>query len=73
MQQVKIKAVYPAIKVSTSIGKPVYLMICDLAAQNGYTLAQTLRILIRMGLEQLGKEDPNGSDQTDPEAACTAS
>lgn len=73
MQQVKVEKAYPGIKVATVIGKPVYDMICDLAALNGYSVAQTLRILIRMGLEQLGKEDPNGSDQADPEAACTAS
>lgn len=73
MQQVKVDKAYPGVKVATVIGQPVYDMICELAALNGYSLAQTLRILIRMGLEQLGKEDHCGSDQTDPEAACSAS
>lgn len=73
MSKVKVEKAYPGIKVATVIGEPVYDMICELAALNGYSVAQTLRILIRMGLEQLGKEDPYGSDQADPEAACTAS
>ncbi len=64
---------YPGIKCCTTVGKPVYDIICELAEINGYTVAQTLRILIRMGLERLGKEDPNGADQTDPAAACSAS
>ena len=65
MQQVKVEKAYPGIKCSTVIGKPVYDMICDLAALNDYTVAQTLRILIRMGLEQLCKEDSHGSDPAD--------
>ncbi len=73
MQQVKVEKAYPGVKCSTVIGQPVYDMICELAVLNGYSLAQTLRILIRMGLEQLGKDDAHGSDQTDPEAACSAS
>ena len=73
MQQVKVERAYPGIKCSTVIGQPVYDMICELAALNGYSVAQTLRILIRMGLEQLGKDDSNGSDQADPEAAGAAS
>lgn len=64
MQQAKVVKAYPGIKVATVIGQPVYDMICDLAALNGYSLAQTLRILIRMGLEQLGKEDSHGTDSS---------
>lgn len=71
--QVKVQKAYPGIKCSTVIGKPVYDMICDLAALNGYSVAQTLRILIRMGLERLGKEDPDGTGSADPEAAGAAS
>ncbi len=73
MQQVKVEKAYPGIKVATVIGKPVYDMICELAVLNGYSVAQTLRILIRMGLEQLGKDDSNGPDPTDSEAAGAAS
>lgn len=65
MQKVKVVKAYPGIKVCTVIGKPVYDMICDLAALNGYSVAQTVRILIRMGLEQLGKDDSHGSDPAD--------
>lgn len=73
MAEVKVEKAYPGVKVATVIGKPVYDIICDLAALNGYSVAQTVRILIRMGLERLDKEDSDGSDQTDPEAACAAS
>ena len=73
MQQVKVGNAYPGVKCSTVIGQPVYDMICDLAVLNGYSVAQTLRILIRMGLEQLGKEDKDGTDSSDPEAAGAAS
>ena len=73
MLPVKVEKAYPGIKVSTVIGKPVYDMICELAALNGYSVAQTLRILIRMGLEQLGKGDKHGADQTDSETAGAAS
>lgn len=73
MQQVNVEKAYPGVKVATVIGQPVYDMICELASLNGYSLAQTLRILIRMGLEQFGKEDSHGTDQTDPGAAGVAS
>ena len=65
MQQVKVGKAYPGIKVATVIGQPVYDIICELAVLNGYSLAQTLRILIRMGLEQLDKEDFHGPDSSD--------
>lgn len=73
MAEVKVEKAYPGIKVATVIGKPVYDLICDLATLNDYSVAQTVRILIRMGLEQLGKDDSNGSDPADSEAACAAS
>lgn len=73
MAKVKVEKAYPGVKVATVIGQPVYDMICDLAVLNGYSVAQTVRILIRMGLEQLGKEDSHGSDPADPGAAGAAS
>lgn len=71
--QVKVQKAYPGIKCSTVIRQSVYDMICDLALVNGYSIAQTLLILIRMGLEQLGEEDPDGTGSADPEAAGAAS
>lgn len=65
MLPVKVEKAYPGIKVATVIGKPVYDIICELAVLNDYSVAQTLRILIRMGLEQLGKDDAHGSDPAD--------
>lgn len=73
MLPVMVEKAYSGVKCSTVIGQPVYDMICELAALNGYSLAQTLRILIRMGLEQLGEEETHGTDATDLEAAGAAS
>ena len=73
MLQVNVEKAHPGVKVATVIGQPVYDMICELAVLNGYSLAQTLRILIRMGMEQFGKDGDHGSDPADPAAACSAS
>lgn len=65
MVEGKLKASYPGVVMSTTIGEPVADMIRTLAAINNYTISQTLCILIRMGLEHLHEMEGIWCDGTD--------